>query len=168
MNSQDSHEIITSSDLLNMNYWQTKFAALKLGAAIQSHQPRGAIQQLISQLIQNCDEILRDYPDHEVVKQWRYQAQEAQQKIGDNADIAIFRNNFAWDDYAFEVGWTHYHMTITAAFGGDPGAASHHAVQALTQLRQVQNRMQPWPENIRHWINSALLALPTFTLNRAA
>jgi hypothetical protein len=167
MNNQHNLEVVTSNDLFNLNYWQTKFAVLKLSAAIHSYQPQGAIQHLIRQIIEGCDKILL-HIDHEMVKLWHRQAVDAQKKIGGNANATIFRHNFAWDDHAFEAGWTHYHMAITAAFDGNASAASHHAQQALAQLKEAQNRMLHWPENIRHWINSALLTLPTFTLIQAA
>jgi hypothetical protein len=97
----DDHEAATSGDLLDVIYWQTKFAALQLEAALASRQPEWAIRGILPGIVYGCVGLLQIYPNHAVLRQWLETAQGIEQRIDPNAPPADFKSGFAhWRDFS--------------------------------------------------------------------
>ena len=152
----DEKTAITSGDVLDVIYWQTKFAALKLEAALKLRQPEGAIRGILPDIINGCNDVLKTYPNHEDVKKWRDHALDIQKKIDPNAAAADFKSNFAqWRDFSYESGWRFYHLAKMAADAEDWLWAHSHAADAGKQLARALDRMAEWPADVQEWVKSA-------------
>ena len=152
----DEKKAVTSGDVLDVCYWQTKFAALKLEAALKSRQPEAAIRLLVPDVINSCTDVLKTYPNHEDLKKWRDNALEIQKKIDPNAPPADFKSSFAqWRDYSYEAGWRFYHLAKMAAAADDWGLAHAYASDAGQQFGRTVDRMAEWPKEVQDWVKSA-------------
>jgi hypothetical protein len=156
----DDKAAVTSGDLLDVCYWQTKFAALKLEAALKSRQPEWPIRLLVADVINSCTDLLRTYPGHEDVMGWRDHAREIEKKIDPNAPSADFKSNFAqWRDYSYESGWRFYHLAGMAAADDDRSLALSYAREGIKQLERTVERMAEWPAEVQEWVTAALAEL---------
>ena len=152
----DDKAAVTSGDVLDVCYWQAKFAADQLDAALKTRQPEGAIKPLVPGVVNSCTGVLKDFPNHGDVKRWKEKAEEVGRKIDPNAAPADFKGNFAhWKDYSYEAGWRSYHVAKMAAAAEDWSVANTHAKEAVTQLGRSVTRMAEWPEDVRNWVTSA-------------
>lgn len=152
----DEKTAVTSGDVLDVLYWQTKFAALQLENALKTRQPEGAIKLLVPGVINSCNDVLKTYPNHEDVKAWRDKAIEIQKKIDPNAPSSEFKSNFAeWRDYSYEAGWRSYHIAKMAAADEDWALARSHALEAGKQFGRTVERMGAWPTEVQEFVRSA-------------
>jgi hypothetical protein len=152
----DDNKAITSGDVLDVIYWQTKFAANKLDAALATRQPEYPIRLLTAEVINGATDVLKTYPNHEEVKAWQEKAQMIQGKVDPNAPSADWKTNFAhWRDYAYEAGWRHFHIAKMAAQDEDWAQVRSHASEAVRQLGYAVDRMGEWPDDVKQWIISA-------------
>ncbi len=153
----DEKEAVTSGDVLDVIYWQTKFATLKFEQALKTHQPEGAIRLLVPDVINSCASVLETFPNHEDVKNWRLRALEIEKKIDPNAPSADFKSNFAqWRDYSYEAGWRSYHIAKMAAEDEDWALARTHALEVDTQFKRTVERMGAWPAEVQAWVRESL------------
>ncbi len=152
----DDKNAVTSGDVLDVIYWQTKFAARKLEAALKSRQPEYAIRGLIPSVVNGCTDVLTTYPNHGEVKQWMDNAQEIEKKIDPNAPPEDFTSAFGqWKDYSYEAGWRFSHLAKMAAQAGDWAGAHSHASDAGQHLGRALDRMAAWPAEVQSWIKSS-------------
>lgn len=152
----DDNAAITSGDLADVIYWQTKFAHLKFEAALKSRQPEYAIRGLIPSVVNGAVDVLKTYPNHAEVKAWHDKAKAIEPKIDPNAAPADFRADFAhWKDYAYEAGWRSYHMAKASHAIQDNRVALDHAKEVVTQFGRAKDRMAAWPADVQQFINSA-------------
>lgn len=152
----DDKEAVTSGDVLDVIYWQTKFAALKLEAALKSRQPEFAIKGIIPAVVNGCMDVLKTYPNHADIKKWMDNAKDIEKKIDPNAPSAEFKSSFAqWKAFAYEAGWRFYHLAKMAAAAEDWTWAYSHAADAEKQLARALERMADWPTETQEWIKSA-------------
>lgn len=158
----DDNKAITSGDVLDVIYWQTKFAVKKLDAALATRQPEYPIRLLTAEVINGCMDVLQTYPNHEEVQQWMEKAKTIAAKVDPNAPSADFKSNFAhWKDYSYEAGWRHYHVAKMALADEDKALARSHASEGLKQLTRSLDRMADWPEEVQNWVRSAKAELET-------
>lgn len=152
----DDKKAVTGGDLLDVIYWQTKFADRKLDAALKSRQPEAAVKGLIPSVVNGANDVLREYPNHAEVKAWKERAESIAGKIDPNAPPADFRGDFAhWKDYSYEAGWRSYHVAKMAAEAQDWSVTLMHAKEAVTQLGRSVDRMAAWPADVQAWVTSA-------------
>jgi hypothetical protein len=153
----DDNAAITSGDLCDVIYWQTKFAHLKLEAALKSRQPEYAIRGLIPSVTQGAADVLKTYANHAEAKAWADKAKTIEGKIDPNAAPADFKGDFAhWKDYSYEAGWRSYHMAKMAADSQSWGVALDHAKEVLTQFGRSKDRMAGWPADVQQFITAAI------------
>ncbi len=152
----DDNNAITAGDVLDVIYWQTKFAHLKLEAALQSRQPEHAVGSLLPDVINGATDVLQTYPNHAEVQGWKARAEQIRTKINPNAAPAAFRGDFDhWKDYSYEAGWRSYHVARMAAEAQDWNVALQHAREVLTQFGRSLDRMAHWPAPVQEFIRTA-------------
>lgn len=152
----DDKAAITNGDVQDVIYFQTRFAFMKLEAALKSRQPEAAIKGLIPSVINGANDVLKEYPNHADVKAWKAKAEQIQSKIDPNAPPADFKGDYAhWKDYSYEAGWRSYHIAKMAAAAQDWSVVKMHASEAVTQLGRSADRMATWPEDVKAWVTSA-------------
>jgi hypothetical protein len=152
----DDKKSITTGDICDVIYWQTKFAHLKLEAALKSKQPEAAIKGLIPSVINGAADVLKEYPNHTEVKAWMDKAKMIQGKISDNAPPADFKGDFAhWKDYSYEAGWRSMHVAKMAAAEQNWGVAREHAKEVITQFGRSADRMAQWPADVQAFITAS-------------
>jgi len=151
---------VSGGDVLDVTYWQTKFNALKLDAALATRQPEYPIRLLTAGVVNGCEDALRTYPNHADLKAWRDKAAAIQNKIDPNAAPDDFNSRFLhWRDYAYEAGWRSYHIARMAAAQSEWRQAHGHASEAVTQLGRAEERMAAWPEDVQEWVRAARLQM---------
>jgi hypothetical protein len=149
---------VTVGDLADTVYWQTKFARLKLEAALLSRQPDHAVRGLTADVAAGAADVLRSFPNHADVAAWRDEAAAAAEALDPAALPADFRPDFAhWTNHAYEDGWRAYHLAKMAAADQDVRVCLVHAREAVTQLTRAAARMAGWPVDVRQFV---MLALP--------
>jgi hypothetical protein len=152
----DDNASVTNGDVLDVIYWQTKFAHLKLDAALKSRQPEGAIRGLIPSVTSGAEDVLKRYPNHADVKAWLENARKIEGKVDPNASHADFKGDFDhWKDYSYEAGWRHYHVAKMAAAAQDWSVAGGHARDGLQQLNRSLERMAKWPADVQSFVKAA-------------
>ena len=154
----DDNAAVTSGDVLDVIYWQTKFAHLKLEAALAGRQPEGAVKQLTPDVRNGAQDVLGRYPNHAEVKTWLENAKKIEGKITPNAAHADFKADFAhWKDYSYEAGWRSYHVAKMAADVQDFSTADQHAREVITQFGRSLERMGPqnWPADVQQFVKTA-------------
>jgi len=165
----DEKTEVTSGDVLDVIYWQTKFGALKLESALKTRQPEGAIKLLVPGVINSCTDLLETYPNHKDVQAWRDNALEIQKKIDPNALSSDFKSNFAqWRDYSYEAGWRSYHIAKMAVDDEDWALARTHAREADQQFSRTVERMGQWPADVQEWVRTALTEMQKLAEDAAA
>ncbi len=152
----DDKNAVTSGDVLDVIYWQTKFVALKLEAALKSRQPEYAVREIIPSVVNGCADMLKVYPNHGDVKKWMDLARDIEKKIDPNAPPAEFTSAFGqWRDYSYESGWRFYHLAKMAAAAGDWAGAHSYASDAVQHLSRAIDRMASWPADAQSWVKTS-------------
>jgi hypothetical protein len=152
----DENAAVTAGDLADVIYWQTKFAHLKLEAAVRTRQPERAVGALVAEVTAGAADLLRTFPNHREVAAWRDRALAVAERIDPTAAPANLRPDFGhWTDYAYESGWRSYHMAKSAVAVGDARVALAHAREAVAQLTWAEGRMADWPVDIRQFVKLA-------------
>ncbi|HEY0719883.1 MAG TPA: hypothetical protein VGE50_01390 [Gammaproteobacteria bacterium] len=156
----DDNSSITGGDIFDVIYWQTKFAAQKLDAALKSRQPESAIKGIIPAVIHGCDDLLATYPNHSEIQKWKQTAEVIQGKINPDAPPADFKSDFAhWKDYSYESGWRFYHLAKMAVEVNDWSAAHEYAGDTETHFGRILERMHAWPSEVHEWISSTYVEM---------
>jgi len=152
----DDKASVTGGDVLDVIYWQTKFANEKVEHALKTRQPEHPIRLELASLINGCNDVLKTYPNHADVKKWKEKAETIQKKIDPNAASADWKSNFGhFRDFGYEAGWRHYHIAKMAAKDQDWGLAHSHASESVTQLGRAESRMAAWDADVQEWVTSA-------------
>lgn len=152
----DDKNAVTSGDVLDVIYWQTKFAVLKLEAALKSRQPEYAIRGLIPSVLNGCTDVLKTYPNHGDMKKTMDSARDIEKKIDPNAAPGDFTSSFGqWRDYSYEAGWRFYHLSRMAAAAGDWVWAHSYASDAVQHLGRTLDRMAAWPPDVQSWLKAS-------------
>lgn len=152
----DDNAGITSGDVLDVIYFQTKFSQLKLDAALKSRQPEAAIKGLIPSVINGADDVLKTYANHSEVKAWSENAKKIQGKLSPNPAPEDFKADFAhWKDYSYEAGWRSYYIAKMAFDAQKYDMAKQHASETITQFTRSQDRMTNWPADVQQFIKTS-------------
>jgi hypothetical protein len=153
----DDKQSATTGDILDVVYWQTKYAALQLQAAVAGRQPEGAVRQLVPGVINGCNDLLKEYPNHDGLKQWQQYARDIETKIDPNAPSADFKSSFAyWKDFSYESAWRFCHLALMSEQDDDLTMARSYASDAEKNLNRAVDRMTDWPDDIKVWVNKSL------------
>ncbi|HSI32571.1 MAG: hypothetical protein ACAI43_16535 [Phycisphaerae bacterium] len=151
----DDNAAVTGGDVLDVIYFQTKFAQLKFDAALKSRQPEHAVGSLIPSVINGAEDVLKTYPNHAEVKGWVDNAKKIQGKISSSAAPEDFKADFNyWKDYSYEAGWRSYHIAKLAFAQQKLDMAKMHASEAVTQFGRSADRMTNWPADVQQFVKS--------------
>jgi hypothetical protein len=149
----DDKAAITGGDVLDVTYWQTKFAHQKLDAALKSRQPEAAVGSLIPSVINGATDVLKEYANHADAKAWLENAKKIQGKLSANPAPGDFKGDFAhWKDYSYEAGWRSYHVAKMAAAEQNWGVALEHSREVVTQFGRSVDRMAAWPADVQTFV----------------
>ena len=155
MKLQDKAPVVRG-DILDLYYWQAKYAARRLDAAVETRQPDSIMLDVIPPVINACAEVLKEHPHHEDVRSWQKRALLLRQRIKPYAMPGVTDPSFAhWIDPHYEAGWSSYHlanMSLEAEFWG---WARSFAADALNRLGFLSGRMSGWAPDVQHWIRAA-------------
>ena len=152
----DDRAATTTGDVQDVIYWQVKYAALKLDAALATRQPEGAIKGILPDVVNGTTDVLQRYPNHAEVQAWKAKAEMIGKKLDPNASPADFKGNFShWKDYSYEAAWRSYHIAKMAAADEDWTTCKGHASEAVTQFGRSLTRMELWPDDVKHWIKTS-------------
>jgi len=158
----DDKANITSGDVCDVMYWQTKFAHQKLDAALKSRQPEAAIRGLIPSVVNGATDVLKEDPNHAEVKGWMENAKRIDSKISPNPAPADFKGDFAhWKDYSYEAGWRSYYIAKMAAAEQNWPIALDHSREVVTQFGRSVDRMANWPADVQTFVTSAKSEMET-------
>ncbi len=147
----------TTGDILDVIYWQAKFAYLKFKAALASKQPEGDIRFVILDVISGCEDVLKEYPNHTEIKGWLDEVKKIQSKVDPNSMPQGWRGDFeAWGQHSYEMGWRATHIARMAAAIEDWGQAQGFSRDAVTYLKQAKDRMANWHADAKAFVESAL------------
>src|SRR3954462_1061461 len=107
----DDRAAVTSGDVADVIYFQTKFAYDKLEAALKTRQPEYQFHMLTVDVINGSADVLQRFANHEDVKRWKQRAEEIAKKADGNAPPQDFNGKFAhWRDHSYEMSWRSFHM----------------------------------------------------------
>lgn len=152
----DDKATVTSGDVLDVGYFQTKFAHLKLEAALKSRQPEAPIAGIVPSVINGATDVLKEYPKHAEVQGWMDNAKRIQGKLSANPEPADFKGDFLhWKDYSYEAGWRSYYIAKAAAAEQNWQMAVMHAKEVITQFTRSIDRMANWPADVQQFIRTS-------------
>ncbi len=151
----DDNAAITSGDVLDVGYFQTKFAFLKFEAALKSRQPEYAVASLIPSVVNGAADVLKTYPNHAEVKAWVDKCKMIEKKLSSNPAPEDFKADFAhWKDYSYEAGWRSYYIAKMAAAEQKLDMAMGHAKETVTQFGRSVDRMTNWPADVQAFVKT--------------
>ena len=91
----DDKSAVTSGDVLDVLYWQTKFQYDKLEHALKTKQPEAQFRMLVAGVVNGCNDVLKEYPYQFVcyrITDFRSDAHAAELMIGRDLvhDLGLF------------------------------------------------------------------------------
>lgn len=147
----------TSGDILDVIYWQTKFAYLKFKAALAAKQPEGDIRFLLIDIQRGCEDLLKTYPNHADIKAWLEEAKKISAKVDPSSMPQGWRGDFeAWGQHSYEMGWRAAHIARMAAAIEDYSQTLGFARDAVTYLTQAKDRMANWSADAKSFVEKTL------------
>jgi len=148
-------EDVTSGELNSQDYWWTKFDAMMLEFALKQRQPEGRIGINLAIALRRIDDLLKKFPKHAEIAQWKAHFEEVQAKIDPDAQRSLyFSTECPWDESNFAQLWVNFHWAKTAAGEKD----WHTSLSCLQNVRQnyaimlAPDRMKGYPAELRQWV----------------
>jgi hypothetical protein len=152
----DDKSATTKGDIADVIYWQTKFANEKLQAALASRQPEYPIRFMCVDVINGCNDLLKEFPNHEDIKGWKSKAESIQKKCSDTAPAEDVKTSFQyWKDHSYESSWRFSNLARMFAAQDEWAKAKSFANDALTHFGRLADRSAQWPDDIKAWITKA-------------
>jgi hypothetical protein len=151
----DEGKDATSGDLNNQDYWWAKYDAMMLELAIKQHQPEGRIAVDLASSIRRLNDLEKQFPKHEGIKNWKQRATEVDKKINPDANRhEYFNPNCPWDEANFAQAWVNYHhgKMQYAAKDYEHALGLFQNVKLNFKILLVPDRMKEYPENLRKWV----------------
>lgn len=146
---------LTTGELNSQDYWWTKFDMTMLDLAIKQRQPEGAISVSLASTSRRVDELLKTFPKHEEIKQWRAKIDDVNSKIDPNANRgASFTAECPWEQANYAQLWVNSHWAKAAAAQND-WSTVRSCLQNVMQNYEVMlkpDRMKQYPEDLRKWV----------------
>ncbi len=153
----DDMASVTSGDVLDVIYWQTKYGFNMLEAALKSKQDEGEIRMLVASVINGCNDVLKTYPNHADVKAWLDKATMIQGKVDPNSRPGGWRGDFtAWGEQGYEMGWRAAHIASMAVAIQDWDKAKGFGRDAVTYLIRAKDRMANWSADAKAYVEKTL------------
>ena len=147
----------TTGDILDVIYWQAKFAYLKFKAALAAKQPEGDIRFVIIDVVRGCEDVLKEYPNHTEVKAWLDEAKKINAKVDQSSMPQGWRGDFeAWGQHSYEMGWRAAHIARMAQAIQDFDKVKGFARDAVTYLKQAKERMANWSADAKSFVEKTL------------
>lgn len=147
----------TTGDILDVIYWQAKFAYLKFKAALASKQPEGDIRFVILDVISGCQDVLKEYPNHTEVKAWLEEVKKINAKVNQSSMPQGWRGDFeAWGQHSYEAGWRAAHIARMAMAIEDYDQAKGFSRDAVTYLTRAKGLYANWSADAKAFVDKTL------------
>jgi hypothetical protein len=144
--------------LNDQDYWWSKFDAMMLEIAIKQRQPEGHIAVDVAVYLRRLNDLVKKYPNHKEIAQWKVRAEEVDGKINPNADR---RTNFTpdcpWDESNFAQLWVNLHWAKVAFDAKDYNTALS-CLQNVIQNYGIMlqpDRMKHYPDELRKYVEDS-------------
>jgi hypothetical protein len=158
----DEGKDVKSGDLNDQDYWWTQYDMTMLDLCLKQHQPEGKIGLELASTTRRIDDLVKKYPQHAGLKQWKQHADEVVAKIDPNASRGeSFKPGCPWDQSNFGqawVNWRHAQMQLAAK-------DEEHAFGLLQNVKQnfdillKPGRMDDYPADLRKWVTDTNVEL---------
>ena len=80
----DPGKDVKSGDLNDQDYWWTKYDMTMLDLCLKQHQPEGRIGLDLASTSRRLDDLIKKYPQHAGLKEWKKQTDDTIAKIDPN------------------------------------------------------------------------------------
>ena len=151
----DEAKNVTSGDLNSQDYWWAKFDDMMLDRCIKEHQPEGRIGLQLVGALKRLDDLEKQYPKDEEIKQMKQHADGIQAKIDPNAPRdKYFGPECPWEESNFAQLWVNLHWA-KAAFAAKDYQTALSCMQNVEQNYEIMlkpDRMKDYPEDLRKWV----------------
>lgn len=144
-----------SGDLNDQDYWWTKYDMTMLDLCMKQHQPEGRIGLNLASTDRRLDDLVRKYPQHQGLKDWKKQVTDTIGQINPNASRSeSWKPGCPWDEANFGqawVNWRHLHMQLDEN-------DREHAYSLLLNVKQnfdlllKPGRMDDYPPELKKWV----------------
>ncbi len=153
----DDAKNVKIGDLNSQDYWWSKFNMMMLDLALKQHQPEGKIGLNLVGTINTLNDLAKQYPNHEGIKQWLAHAQEIQNKIDQNAPRNVDWNPdpaCPWDESNFAQLWVNLNWAKYCVEQKDWNTARSclSNVEQNYEFMLKSDRMKYYPEDLRKWV----------------
>jgi len=153
----DDKAEMTSGDILDVIYWQTKFAFNKFKAAMAAKQPEGDIRFTLIDVVSGCEDLLKTYPKHNDIQAWLAEAKKIQAKVNPESMPVGWRGDFeAWGQNSYEMAWRAAPIARMAMAIEDYTQAASFGRDAVTYLNQAKERMANWSADAKKFVETTL------------
>lgn len=154
----DDGKKAVAGELNDQDYWWSKFDAMMLEIAISQHQPEGRIAVNIGIDLRRLNDLVKKYPQHKEIAQWKARAEEVEAKINPNADRrANFTPECPWDEPNFAQLWVNLHWAKVAFDAKDYNTARS-CLQNVMQNYAIMlqpDRMKHYPQDLRKYVEDS-------------
>lgn len=159
MGLYNDNETTTSGDLRSRDYWRARFNADMLEQALATRQPEGRIGYELIGAISVLDDLLKTWPNHSGLRQWRDRAVAVQKQVDPNADRqAPFTGRCLWNEHSYQEAFVGHHCGKLFADNLEYGEAFDCFRTAAQKLEFLSRRLDEndhvdgWPTDIVAWI----------------
>lgn len=153
----DDKAELAGGDILDVIYWQTKFAFTKFKAALASKQPEGDIRFTLIDVVSGCEDLLKTYPKHAELQSWLAEAKKIQAKVNPESMPQGWRGDFeAWGQNSYEMAWRAAPIARMAMAIEDYDQAASFGRDAVTYLTQARERMSTWSADAKTFVETTL------------
>jgi hypothetical protein len=146
----------TSGPIKSRDYWESKFNAEQLEQAIKDHQPEGAIALQLISSVNLVNDLLKKYPNHKELQDWKAREIAVQKQIGDNFNRGdVFKPGCLWSQESYMQAYVGYNTSKTALEDNDQDlvfAMSGLAKQKVDYLTESDDHMADYPEDAKAFI----------------
>ena len=154
----DEGKKAVSGDLNDQDYWWSKYDAMMLEIAIKQRQPEGRIAVDVAIDLRRLNDLVKKYPQHKEIAQWKARAEEVDAKINPNADRRLyFSAECPWEESNFAQLWVNLHWAKVAFDAKDYNTALS-CLQNVMQNYAIMlqpDRMKHYPEDLRKYVEDS-------------
>ena len=158
----DEGKDVKSGDLNDQDYWWTKYDMTMLDICLKQHQPEGHIGLNLAITGRRLDDLIKKYPQHAGLKQWKQHTDEIVAKIDPNASRGeAFKPGCPWDESNFGqawVNWRHAQMLLAQKDENQAFGLLQNVKQNFDILLKP-GRLDDYPADLRKWVTDTNVEL---------
>ncbi|HZZ44725.1 MAG TPA: hypothetical protein VFE58_17445 [Tepidisphaeraceae bacterium] len=152
----DEGKDIQKGDLNDQDYWWTKYDMMMLDLAMKQHQPEGAIELQLASTQNRLNDLVKKYPKHEQLAEWKKKVEDISAKIDPNANRGTpFNPGCPWAESNFAQAWVNFYwsqMQAAANHRDDAIGLLQNVNYNLNLLTEKPDRLNDYPDDLKKWI----------------